>query len=260
MNVEHGAAPALAIGLVVLVAAAVLVVLARRAGWSDPAVRRAVGTGGTVSAVLLLAQTAVVWCVAAGPVSNGLAAADGPVLRWFVAHRDPYATGFGVVLAVLGGPVSMTVLAAAAVLVLVYRGRREQAVLVAVAAATGGLLVRGFKAVYRRDRPPRIDQVLHYHDHSLPSGHALGSTVVLGLVAAVAYPALRAGAARLLLVAGALVAAVLVGVSRIYLAAHWLTDVLTGWLLGGAWLAAAVTALALLPARDPSDREPLPTR
>jgi membrane-associated phospholipid phosphatase len=48
------------------------------------------------------------------------------------------------------------------------------------------------------------------------------------------------------LVAGASLLVVLIGWCRLYLGAHWLTDVLTGWLLGAAWLVLAVTALALL--------------
>lgn len=243
----------LAFSLVLLVAVAAAVALAllgRWAGWSLPSVRRAVWVGGTVTALLLVGQAGVVDSVE--DTSGGAAALDQPVLEWFVAHRDPFATGFAIVLATIGGTAAMTVLTVVAVGVLLYLRRAAQAAVVAVTAAGGGLLVLGFKNLYGRDRPALAEQVLPYQGHSLPSGHALGSTVVLGVVAAVLYPALLGWWARLALVASAAVLALLIGVSRLYLAAHWLTDVLTGWLLGGAWLTAGITALVLLPAHRPA--------
>lgn len=234
----------LACALVLFVCAvpvAVLVPLARRAGWPDLAVRRPVLIGVAVAVVLLLAQTAVVIGVETGQ----LAGADQFALSWFLANRDGVATGIAIVASALGGTAAMTTLTVAAVLVLLYLRRWPTAVLVGASAAGSGLLVRGFKALYDRHRPPKADQVIHYGGQSLPSGHALGSIVVLGLLAAALVPAMR-GAARLWGVLAAAALVVLVGWSRVYLAAHWLSDVLTGWLLGGAWLALTVTGLMLL--------------
>jgi undecaprenyl-diphosphatase len=234
----------LACALVLLVCAvpvAVLVPLARRAGWSDPAVRRPVWIGGGLALVLLAAQVLAVIGVETGQLSG----ADHSALSWFVANRDSWATGVAIVASALGGTAAMTTLTVAAVLVLLYLRRWPAALLVGASAAGSGLLVSGFKTLYDRHRPPKSDQVIHYGGHSLPSGHALGSIVVLGLLAAALVPALR-GAARLWVLLGAVALVLLVGWSRLYLAAHWLTDVVTGWLLGGAWLALAVTGLVLL--------------
>ncbi|HEX4252055.1 MAG TPA: phosphatase PAP2 family protein [Pseudonocardia sp.] len=241
MHIDHLLlASALAL-LVCVVPVAVLVPLARRAGWPDRAVRRPVLIGGAIALVLLVAQLLVVIGVETGQLTG----ADHSVLSWVLANRHGWATGVAIVASTIGGTPAMTTLTVAAVLVLLYLRRWPAALLLGASAAGAGLLVRGFKALYGRPRPPKADQVIHYGGHSLPSGHALGSIVVLGLLTATLVPALR-GAARLWVLLGAVALVVLVGWSRVYLAAHWLTDVLTGWLLGGAWLALAVTGLVLL--------------
>jgi undecaprenyl-diphosphatase len=45
----------------------------------------------------------------------------------------------------------------------------------------------------------------------------------------------RSARARTLLMTGAFLIALVVGLAQIYLGAHWMTDVLAGWALGGAW-------------------------
>ncbi|HEY1973439.1 MAG TPA: phosphatase PAP2 family protein [Pseudonocardia sp.] len=252
---------------VVLGAVVALGWLARRAGWP----RRTLWTGGVIAALLVGGQALVVDGVlgrlGGGPGGpgglGGLGDADLPVLDWVVGHRDPVITGFAIVAASIGGTASMTVLTVVTALVLGYLGRWTAAAVVAATAAGGGLLVISLKAIYGRHRPPAVDQVIHYHGYSLPSGHALGSTVVVGIVAA-AFWSTRSSAAGRAAVAGlaGLIAAV-VGVSRVYLAAHWLTDVVTGWLLGAAWLALGITALALVRATSPAEgatprHDPLP--
>lgn len=233
--------------LVGVLSAAVLAWLGRRAGWSALWVRRTVWAGGTVAAGLLVAQAAVVDLV---EDANGTPAVDDPVLNWFIAHRSSWATWLARLLAAAGGTAAMTAVTAVTVLVLVRLGQRWQAAVVLVAGAGASLLVVGFKHLYARDRPAATNQIILYDTHALPSGHALGSTVVLGVLAAVIALALHSRAARVAAIAAAAVLVLLVGVSRLYLAAHWLTDVLTGWLLGGAWLTVAVTALVLLTRRD----------
>jgi undecaprenyl-diphosphatase len=256
------------LALVVLFAVLAAPVLYRFGGrpdlWSGP-VRRTVWVGALCGSVLLVAQALVVDQVAdtGGPPAGtgeaggpdgagGPTAADQAALSWSVAHRVGWAVGLSRVLALVGGPGAMAVVAAICVLVLGRRGPRSWAVVVAATGFGAVLLTRGFKQLYARTRPPPDLQVIQYVTHALPSGHALGSTVVAGVVAAVVL--LRPGAgrrARVLAPALAAAFVLAVGASRIYLGAHWLTDVLAGILLGGAWLAVGVTALVLLRRTSP---------
>ena len=80
----------------------------------------------------------------------------------------------------------------------------------------------------------------HFGGRAFPSGHALQATAVWGMLAVlIAAGVTRPWTKALVWSAGAAVA-VAVGASRVYLGAHWLTDVMGGWALGGLWLAALI--------------------
>jgi undecaprenyl-diphosphatase len=76
--------------------------------------------------------------------------------------------------------------------------------------------------------------------YALPSGHALTSIAVFGMLG-VLLGRRRPGARATAAVAVTLLAAG-IGLSRIYLGVHWPSDVVAGWLLGGALLAIGVLA------------------
>lgn len=128
------------------------------------------------------------------------------------------------------------------------------------AAATIGLASLGnelAKGLIARARPDLIQPIVAERGYSFPSGHAALSMVGYGVAALLvarsgAPHGVKLGAA---LAAGCLVA--LIGISRVYLGAHFPTDVLAGWLAGGAllfaWLSPASKARAGAPAAsDPA--------
>jgi membrane-associated phospholipid phosphatase len=197
-----------------------------------------IGTG--VAAGLFALQASVVDAVAD---PDGISAADPPVLQWMVEHRSPVATTFFRLVAAAGGTAGMTVLASIAVLILLVRRRVRHAVVVAAAGVGSSLLVTLLKDLYQRPRPPVATRLGPETNYSLPSGHALGSIVVLGAIAAVVVLLARRTWLRVATVAVVALAVVAIGSSRLYLGVHWLTDVLDGWLVGGTWLTLCVTFL-----------------
>jgi membrane-associated phospholipid phosphatase len=113
---------------------------------------------------------------------------------------------------------------------------RQQRAAAYLFAAVGGaaVFVAGVKRVIQRPRPVSIYDGLA--EYSFPSGHASMSIVLYGFLAVLlawgAPPALRrvTSFAAVLLV-------LLIGFSRVYLGAHWLSDVLAGLAFGLAWVA-----------------------
>lgn len=80
---------------------------------------------------------------------------------------------------------------------------------------------------------------------SFPSGHAANSTIYVWLAATIALRLVPGFTRRTMLIVAGIVVAALVGLSRVYLRVHWLSDVLAGWGLGAAAFSLAA-ALALV--------------
>lgn len=88
------------------------------------------------------------------------------------------------------------------------------------------------KQFLQRDRPETIYvTAMNFKSYSFPSFHAYSSTVLYGLLAYFAYKYLPRPWGLVLGVSLGLMVA-LVGISRVYLGAHYPTDVLGGWILG----------------------------
>jgi undecaprenyl-diphosphatase len=90
------------------------------------------------------------------------------------------------------------------------------------------------KELFGRVRPDFAEGGVRYESLSFPSGHSSGiaTLVTAGLI--LAWPLLAARARRWLLAVGVLLV-VLVGLTRIWLGVHYLSDVVAGWALGTSW-------------------------
>jgi membrane-associated phospholipid phosphatase len=82
--------------------------------------------------------------------------------------------------------------------------------------------------------------VAHFGGFSFPSGHAVQAVVVWGTLAALAAASTNAWPKKVGAWAAAGLVCVLVGLSRLYLGAHWLSDVGAGLTLGALWLSAVL--------------------
>lgn len=174
---------------------------------------------------------------------------DASWMRWFVQHRGGTATSLAKGISMLGGTAAMTLLASVAYAVSLWRRQWETAIFIAITGLGAAALVYFGKLLIARPRPPLADRLVVQTNHSYPSGHALGSIVVVGMVALLAAALLHGVWRALLLTVAALFVAG-VGVSRVYLGVHWPTDVFAGWVFGILWLSVCFTFRPVLAARS----------
>jgi undecaprenyl-diphosphatase len=128
--------------------------------------------------------------------------------------------------------------------IVLARQQRWRSVVTVIVTVAGGLVLNVLmKLAFQRQRPSFDDPLLTLDTYSFPSGHVAGSTLFYGLCVAWVYrrtPELRW---RLAALAVATVALVLVGLSRMVLGVHYLSDVVAAFAEGVAWLALCLTAL-----------------
>ncbi len=151
--------------------------------------------------------------------------------------RFPHLDGFMLAITTIGSPLAMPLI------VLVWAGtelawKRRDRALVMVASLAAAPIFYLLKAVIHRSRPEtKFVELQHLHSYSFPSGHATMSFAVLLTLAyllSLRLPRMWSRLVTILLI----IIVILIGVSRVYLGAHYPTDVVGGWLIGGIVLLA----------------------
>lgn len=188
----------------------------------------------------------LLWCLAAGSlacfwldlwlVDRGSAQGfDDRVLVWVHERSTPWLDRLFNVITSTGGVGRTVPVVAVAGLLWATRHRLEAGTLV-VAAVVGQSITYAIKAMVARDRPRLFAIANMPTDTSFPSGHALGSTILYGLIAlGLWHTGHRITAAALVVWIG------LIAFSRVYLGVHHPTDVLGAIFVGISFLAVTVS-------------------
>jgi membrane-associated phospholipid phosphatase len=113
-----------------------------------------------------------------------------------------------------------------------------------LALVVGEWLNVELKGHFMRSRPPYHEQA-HAFGFSFPSGHSMGAFIAYGMLAYILNLNLviRRRRIRRALVASLFLIVVLVGFSRVFLGAHWFSDVIGGFIAGACWLGFCIAGI-----------------
>ena len=201
----------------------------------------------TIGTLLLIGAAWLFGGIAEDVVTDDpLTIVDKQLALWFYNHTTPALNRAITAITALG---SMPAIGGLALLIffLLLWWRYWYWLLALVLTIPGGMLLNLLlKSAFARQRPSFENPIITLTGHSFPSGHTMMATLLYGLLAVFAVLNLKAWRWRVRAVVMAGLVILMVGFSRIYLGAHYLSDVLAAMAAGIAWLALCFTAVDTL--------------
>lgn len=171
---------------------------------------------------------------------------DVHVSTWMQAHHVPAVTTVMLVITHAHSSIGMAVASVAFALVL---GRMREWYWIATLALAmiGGAVVNlAIKRAYERARPTFDEPLIHLDSFSFPSGHTAGATLFYGVLGAFLVSRYFGRRTRANIVAAAITMVALVAFSRVYLGAHYLSDVVAATCSSTAWLVLCLSGVHAL--------------
>lgn len=175
---------------------------------------------------------------------------DVHIANWFNTHHvEPY-TSFLLFISFVHKVGGMILLVAAFGYYLWRRRQRYWLLALGVTVLPGMILNVVLKQVFQRSRPLFEEPLVTLSTYSFPSGHTAAATLFYGVLACYIMIACKGWSVRLATAAFCVVMIFLVAFSRVYLGAHYLSDVLAAMASSAAWLAVCITAISTLRRRS----------
>jgi len=205
----------------------------------------AIVVAGFLAAVVVL--YAFAW-LATEVLDRETQAIDLATLAILQRFSSPLLTQAALLISLLG---SEAIWVLGAVLLAIMAWHRRWSTAITLVLITVGALVLNdiLKALFHRPRPTPLVGFLDAQQFSFPSGHAMVSAAFYFCMAYLTWRYVH-GWWRGVLIAGLVLLVLLIGLSRLYLDVHYLSDVIAGYLAGFLWADAVILGSRVLSVRS----------
>jgi undecaprenyl-diphosphatase len=220
-----------------------------------------------LAAIVVVAALVLAFVLLASEVREGdTRAFDARILLLFRTASD-HAVPIGPAwlkeamrdITALGSTSVLVILVGAVVGFLAVSRLRHAAAMILLSVLLGVLLSNSLKWGFARPRPDLVPRDIVIYTASFPSGHTTLSAVVYLTLGALLCRTQSSIVVKAYILAVAAFLTASIGVSRVYLGVHWPTDVIAGWLIGGAWAFVCTSVMVWLQRRGEVEPEQPPS-
>ncbi len=200
-------------------------------------------------AALSLVLLATCLGVVGDSIKSGQGFWDTKAINYVYSIRNAYLNKFFIIITSTGDPLTVTVITVVISSVLYFFQRKREAVFYIVNILGVWVLNESIKAIVRRARPSVV-KLVHASGYSFPSGHSMVfmtcSLILIFFILNFAKNKLFAYTSSIFII----MYSVMVGLSRIYLGVHYLSDVLAGWTFAAVWTLISVMIYMKISAKE----------
>lgn len=168
---------------------------------------------------------------------------DTRILLTIRQWHTPFLDRVMVVITNIGSPTVLLVASLVLAAFLLWRKQRAETATLTIAAIGALVLNTVLKDLFARARPELWQRTVDVNFYSFPSGHAMMSLVVFGIIGYLL--AVHAPRWQVAIATGTVLLVCAIGFSRLYFGVHWPTDIVAGYAAGTVWLVACILSLEI---------------
>lgn len=171
---------------------------------------------------------------------------DYQISNFFYSWHTPVLNKIMIAITHLGDMVTQTLVTSLTVVVLLIAKKWRTALWYGFSVLGGALFLNGIiKEFYARARPSQIKPLVEIGGYSFPSGHSMGSIIVYGGILFIVLQSIRSTYLKVFITSFLSIMIFSIGLSRIYLAVHYPSDVIGGFSLGLTWILVSISFFGL---------------